>query len=185
MIVWRKHKSTTPPSWLDGLSDLHLNGEHCWRGKPGIFPKFSQAKWVTVSDGWEAALIGDFDPAMYLRTLTSVAPLAVIDGSGREWVIPAVLSPDGDPCVCQRWIMTDNGLERSPIHDRDGAAIDMCQWWRNAKEFTPQEMVSAIIAVVQCAYHLDALTIGKLGLIDDQLALRGINLASGKVPDDG
>ena len=182
MIIWRNHDEHTPPAWLNGLTDVQFKNSHCWRGPCGVVPVFPTDGWVKVSDGWEAAIVDDIDPMSYVRDMSAACPLVVQDSSERQWILPSILSPEGFPATCQKRVLTDSGWKRAQVSTEMENAVQACEWWRGVRDsgnIDLDQQSDAIVSVLEVSYHIDALTFAKLGLIDDVLASKGLDIAAG------
>lgn len=144
----------------------------------------SDVDWVDVADGWQVAQYGIIEPQRYLRTQYWTLAVDVVDGNGGEWEVPAILAPNGVPCINMRRRLTDDGWIAEPFNDYARAAIEACESARpyalaNWEGCETDQKTEWLIACLEAVYHLDALTIAKLGLVDDTLCNHGLKHACG------
>ena len=95
MLLWKAPDEQARPGWLQGCADVQQSGRFWWVGSPLIHPDFDQCSWHPTANGWGVCLSGDFDPKPYERPQRWAVPLLVTDTRGVEWVIGAILTPDG------------------------------------------------------------------------------------------
>jgi hypothetical protein len=194
MIVWQdthRRRMVTPP-WLQGAHVHrvhHEGGDLLAVGGAAVAACLGWREgheWVDVGDGWSATLY-DNDPrsADLLRQQHWAMTISVLDARGRPWLVPAILSPDGFPAVAQTRRLTADGWVREPATDLARAAVDACQAARarlddlGAVDLDTQG--SWIGAVLEAVYHTNALTVAKLGLVDDVLVRHGLRMACGRM----
>jgi hypothetical protein len=113
--------------------------------------------------------------------------LSVVDGFGTEWEIPAILSPEGVPICDRSWVLNADGSwgrqSVSEIQDRAIAAAQAAfTLVHSPEEIPPESLLPWACAILESAYHLDAATIGRLGLLTTTGALAIVRGAAGWVP---
>ncbi len=195
MIVFRdaKRRTMATPSWLVDApelarrhteeGDLLALGPHAaelleWR---------PEATWADVGEDWQACVYGDPDPWRHERACPWAVPIAIEDGAGLEWKVPAILSPLGGACMDQRSRLTATGWVEEPVNPIAARALAACRavlpfLQREALHELPLDYQNdAIAAVLEACYHLNAQTIGVLGLITGTLRRHGLRSACGLV----
>lgn len=179
MIVWRKHNHNECPPWLDGSANVQHRGSMWWVAPPPLGPS-GDMTWLATADGWEVAVCGDPDMGALIRELPWGMRLVVQDGRKRDWIIPAILGPDGVPAVARVRRLVDGKWVREDCDDRQSAAVEACESFRNA-DLEHDAQTFAVLSVLECTYHIDATSLGVLGLIDDVLVYQGLRCASGQL----
>ncbi len=195
MLVWRDLKGRLQglPAWLVGaeaVARAHTEQGDllaCGAGAADLLGLRPGVAWHTVSDGWAVAVYGEIEPWRQLRTLHWAVPVRIEDGRGLEWCIPAILSPLGTPACDLASRLTEDGWVEEPTTPIARRAIDACQaalpFLRSDRlhEVDLARQNDWLCAVLESTYHLDALTIGRLGMITGTLRLHGLRAACGVV----
>jgi len=195
MLVWRdlkgRHQAT--PAWLvgaEGLARRHTDQGDllgCGPHAGELLDLRRDAVWHAVSDGWAVAQYGELEPWRQARRLPWAIAVAIEDGRGVEWLVPAILSPLGTPACDLASRLTDEGWVEEPTTPVARRAIDACL---AAAPFLRTDRLAEVelarqnewlCAVLEATYHLDALAIGKLGVITGTLRLHGLRAACGLV----
>jgi hypothetical protein len=193
MLVWRdlkgRHQAT--PAWLVGaeaVTRLHTEQGDLLACGSDVGPMLglrAGVAWHPVTDGWAVAVYGEAEPWRQARALPWAVPVAIEDGRGVEWMIPAILSPLGTPACDLASRLTDEGWVEEPTNPIARRAIDAAQaalpYVRTDRlhEVDLARQNDWLCAVLEAAYHLDALTIGRLGLITGTLRLHGLRATCG------
>ena len=199
MLVWHDTEKRTQarPSWLPpapAISRAHtqLGDVLCVGTRNAPMLEYRPGEdWQDAGEGWSFALYGnDPDlPAMVRRDQPWTMVGTILDGRGREWVIPCMLFPSADritpgpPIVAQARRMTPSGWVREPLHELQRAALDACQAaWPHLSDLGGMDLEaqgSAITAILEASLHVSGLGLARLGLIDDILVEKGLKLACG------
>lgn len=193
MIVFRdsKRRTMATPSWLVGAPDLarrHTEegdllglGPHA----PDLLEWRPDATWAEVGEHWQACVFGEPEPWRHERHCPWAIPLLIEDGAGLEWRIPAILSPLGQACMDMRSRLTASGWVEEPVNPIAARALEACRLalpflLRDCLHELPMDRQNeAIASVLEACYHLNALTIGALGLITGTLRRQGLRAACG------
>jgi hypothetical protein len=143
--------------------------------------------FVALPGGFGVAKIGQLDPTEYRRQIPWAVALSVVDGFGIEWDVPAILSPEGIPICDRSWMLDESGQwVRKAICDRQeraiAAALASHPHINNVEEYEEQLLLPWACAILECSYHLDAATIGRLGLLTTTSALAIVRGAAGWIP---
>jgi len=179
MIVWKHPESKMAPPCLVGCKNVQSMAGKWWVAPPPLMPEHD-LEWHATTDGWSVALSGEPDLGALSRDLPWGMRLVVEDGRKRQWVIPAILGPDGTPAVSRVRRLVDGKWVREDCDERQTAAIEACQSFLNS-ELDHDTQTFAILSVLECVLHCDAATLGVLGLIDDVLVYQGLRCASGQI----
>ena len=183
-IYWQAPHVTAKPAWLDGCNDVCQSGVFWWVGSPLVHPNFDKVKWHTTASGWKCSSPrDDFDLTRFLRSRKWTSHVEVVDGSGRVWFIPALLAPDGTPCVIQSRVRIDGKWVRKCASESQEMALEAAIAVRNGVEMTLEEQTDNTLAMLEIVYHLDADTLAVLGLVDDALVYNGWRQAAGMLDD--
>lgn len=200
MLLWRDRERRTmaTPTWLEGakLSRVHTDdGDIVTLSRFVDYAADRGQVWHKVSDGWEVAEpepAMPFSPSDWMRqdqlwtvvmsrSISDGRPVDLVDGTGRRWVVPAILSPEtGAALITQKRRLTSDGWVREPLTEQAAAALDAArdarQWHidNNIATAGVDQQQDWICACIEAVYHLDAMTIGVLGLVDDRLAMCGM-----------
>lgn len=181
-LYWRAPYEQVKPRWLDGCADLQQSGIYWWVGDPIAKPNFERLKWTPTANGWAVAQDHrPLDPSEYLRPRRWAMSIIVEDARGVDWMVPAILAPDGVPAVAQVRRRVNGEWQREYVSDAQEAAVDAALAVRSGVAMTLEEQSDAVAAIMEVAYFLDAETIGALGLMDDVLAVHALKMAAGMV----
>ncbi|HYG68736.1 MAG TPA: hypothetical protein VD838_13805 [Anaeromyxobacteraceae bacterium] len=195
MLVWRdlKGRHQALPAWLEGhevVSRLHTEQGDllaCGAGAAELLGLRSGAAWHPVTDGWAVAVYGEVEPWRHERKLPWAIPVPIEDGRGVVWRVPAILSPMGTPACDLASRLTEDGWVEEPTTPIAARAIAAAQ---AALPFVREDRLHEVelarqndwlCAVLEATYHLEALTIGRLGLITGTLRLHGLKAACGVI----
>jgi hypothetical protein len=189
MIVWHVPRMETPAC----LTGCRIARVHCELGDQLALAQYAEmlpvsADFVRLKPGVSAAKVGGFDPEEYAREIPWAVALNVRDGYGATWRVPALLSPEGAPICDRSWILTEAGEWTrgaiSEIQDRALLAAQAAHPLINSPtDIEPTDLLRWAMAIIESAYHLDTLTIGRLGLLTTTSAMAIVRGASGWVPD--
>ncbi len=198
MLVWQdtKGRAMATPSWLDGAPEGSVARVHCDQGDLLAMGEHAAAllswrpelPWYPVGEDWKVAVYGDqVEPWRNLRALPWAVPVPIEDGRGVEWAIPNILSPLGSPCMDMGARLTDSGWVDEPLNPRAARALEACRrvlpFAREDRlhELTPDDSNSAMASILEATYHMDALTIGRVGVITGALRRHGLRAACGVI----
>lgn len=155
-------------------------------GAAGLMEWRPDAGWQDCGEGWQCAIYGgNPEPWRNVRAIPWAVPLLIEDGAGVEWRIPAILSPLGTACMDMRSRLTEKGWVEEPVNEIAKRAYDACQ---AALPFAREDRLhelpldrqnEMIAAILEACYHLNALIIGRLGLITGTLRRHGLRAACG------
>lgn len=182
MIVWKKDNHNECPPWLVGCDNVQHRSNMWWVAAPPIGPS-GDLEWTETADGWSVAICGDVGLEAHIRDLPWGMRMVVEDGRKREWIIPAILGPDGTPAVSRVRRLVAGKWVREDCDELQTAAVEACESFR-ATELDHDEQTFAILSVLECTYYIDATSLGVLGLIDDVLVHQGLRCASGLIHGD-
>jgi hypothetical protein len=195
VLVWRdltgRHQAL--PAWLvgaDAVSRVHTEQGDllaCGEGAAELLGLRPGIQWHPVTDGWAVAVYGEIEPWRQLRRLPWALPVAIEDGRGLLWQIPAILSPLGTPACDLASRLTEEGWVEEPTTPIARRAVDAAQ---AALPFVLADRLHEVelarqnewlCAILEAGYHLDALTIGRLALITGTLRRHGLSAACGRL----
>ena len=183
MIVWKHKDAKACPECLVGCANVQSMAGMWWVAPPPIMPG-ENLKWFEAANGWSVAIYGEPEIESLIRELPWSMRLVVQDGRKRDWVIPAILGPDGTPVVSRVRRLVDGKWIREDCDERQTAAVEACESFRHA-ELDHDAQTFAILSVLECTLHCDATTLGVLGLVDDVLVYQGLRCASGLINHGG
>ena len=181
MIAWRKSdRGAEVPKWLDGCRDVQQRGDLVWVGSGLVLPQVDAADWCDVSDGWQAAECGGGAtiPTMLFRDSAKAWAnyWEVEDIDCRIWRIPVLVSQDGVvACNRRNRLLSDGTWVKVARDERTQRALDYAQRVRGEPigQIGEEDMLAGMVSVLEACYHLDALTIGRLAMIDQTLLIHG------------
>jgi hypothetical protein len=181
MIVWR---SDTPPAFLAGAVDCQRMGRIHWVASAGIIPPVDDLEWISTKAGYDVALHGDPEPMRLLRETTWQIPAQIIDGRGRIWPAPVLLLPGGTEATPRvRRMLPDGTWTHEYCDDRQRRALEAAHACSAHYGDADEAMTTAwALAILEAVLHLDGVTIGVLGLLDDVLVSHVLRLSSGLEP---
>ncbi len=195
MLVFHdaQRRTMATPSWLEGAEFARVHTEEgdliaMGTGAPALLEWRAAADWVDVGEGWRCAQYGlEPEPWRYERKLPWAIPILIEDGAGIEWRIPTILSPLGTACMDMRSRLTADGWVEEPVNAIARRAYEAC---KAALPFAAEDRLHEVpldlqnaylVAMLEACYHLNALTIGRRGLITGTLRRHGIRVACGVV----
>lgn len=200
MLVWKDTmgRAMPTPSWLADAPDGSLARVHTDQGDllamgpnaAALLDWRPDAAWYPVGEGWAVAVYGEIEAWRNLRKLPWAIAVAIEDGRGVEWAIPAIISPLGTPCMDMGARLTEAGWEDEPLNPRAARALEACRlvlpFAREDRlhELTANQANSAMAAILEATYHIDALTVGRTGIITGTLRRHGLRCACGVVTAD-
>lgn len=199
MLVWNdtQRRTMAIPSWLvdaPGIARAHTEEGDLLAMGPlaaALLEWRRDVTWYDVGEGWRAAIYGgQAEPWRNERECPWAIPTLIEDGAGLEWRIPHILSPLGQACMDMRSRLTADGWVEEPVNAIAARAIAACRAvlplaiTDTLHEMPLDRQNDAIAAILEACYHLNALTIGALGLITGTLRRHGLRVACG-IPDGG
>ncbi len=131
--------------------------------------------WVDVGNDWEALRVLPDAPIELQRTLSWAKSRLVADAEGREWQVPVILTPQGNPAIIatygddwlpvytheQRRLLDIAMAAKAALEGRDVPVAAACQWAAEA---------------LQAGNHITVLVIQRCTMMDAHLA-RNVLLA--------
>jgi hypothetical protein len=179
-LFWKAPTEQARPRWLEGCADVVQCGVYWWVGSPLIHPQFDRCEWIPTAQGWAvAAPVDKIEMIPYLRPRNWWAALTVEDARGREWIVPAILAPDGVPAVAKVRRRVNGEWVREYVDESQEVATEAALAVRNEVPMTLDEQSDACLAILETAYFIDADTIAALGFLDDVLAVHALKHAAG------
>ncbi len=177
MIIYRHPiiPDGTPfaPPWLDGAAPV-CSTENATHRMAAIGQDFQmgdrpETGWVEVGDYWEALRVLPDLPILLHRKLAWARSRVVADAEGREWQVPIVLTPQGNPAIIatfgedwlpvytvqQRRLLDIAAAAKAALENRDVPTAAACQWAAEALE---------------AANHISVRVIQRCGMMDSHLA---------------
>ncbi len=139
------------PPWLEGAPSL-VSSETMTHRLSGIGEQFQigdrVAGWIEIGDQWEAQRVLPDAPILLHRRLAWAKSRVVADAEGREWQVPVVLTPQGNPAIIavygddwlpvytpqQRRLLDIAAAAKSALEAREVPAAAACQWSAEALE---------------------------------------------------
>ena len=187
MIYWRSQTEGLAAPWLDGNPNVVRRGRYVWVGSPVVSPDLDACQWLNMGNGWDVATLTDpqkLRPQDYIKPLSwsSMAP-PVEDALGRQWLLPALLGPDGTPCVAQSMRRENGQWVRDFISASQEAAVAFAQQIRAEQALTVDDLCNAVTSIIDMVYYVDPETVATLGLIDDVLLYHAPRIMAGLCHD--
>ena len=191
------------PPWLEGarpVAGIACDGwTYCHHP---LLPEMAgvpdeHTRWLAVEDGWKVAVPEDRDellgviPALS-RSQSRVDTLEVLDGRGTRWRAPRVFAFGGqEHAIRSSWEMDENARWQPSLTDEEQALIEAAETGRSALIAAGKGDDVPLAALVQRAAtglsfvnHISPMTLGRLGLIDETLALQTVvAMAGGPAPE--
>ena len=176
MILYRHPIASTgtlaAPPWLDGAMSV-VRSETQTHRLAGIGEDYQMGDrangWVEVGDQWEAQRVLPDLPILLHRKLSWARSRVVADAEGREWQVPVVLTPQGNPGIIavygddwlpvytpqQQRLLLIAAAAKTALEARDVPVAAACQWAAEALE---------------AANHITVSVIQRCGMMDAHLA---------------
>jgi hypothetical protein len=189
-MLYFRHQDTSktrPPELADWVSlsedamlhDCVSNGYRiCAITPPFMFDPPADG-WVPLVDGWQVCSVGPFDLTHHARSACKY-PVKVKEVSGKQWMLPAIVTANGE----RSFPVTYGGAGFLPMLTADqmedlqlAAEIRTCE----ANDTWPDMSVRAQWAArLLCRpYSLSLITIGMLGLLNDDIIKETLLVAGG------
>jgi len=192
LLVWRVPSMETPAPLVGAaIARVHTDDgdQVALACHADLLPVVSPS-WVALSGGVSVAKVGQPDWRDYRRQMPWTVRLCVRDAFGAEWDCPALLSPEGIPVCDRSWVLLDDGTwGRRSVSEAQDRALAAAQAAfpivHGDGDMQPDQLLPWACAIVESAYHLDAQTIGRLGLLTTASALAIVRAACGWLPDRG
>lgn len=188
MIVWRKtRRGTELPGFLDGCPNVQTSKNLVWVSDTTIKPQVPADEWEDLADGWQVAIYGDLCPDDYRRKDAGFWAVYFIiqDLYGRDWQIPALVGKSGEvSCARRNYLNAAGEWEHKTRDERHQRALEFAQRVRaeTVEAIGETGMLDGMASVLEACYHLDALTIGRLALIDTTMMIHAPAVISNMVP---
>ncbi len=179
MIVWRKtDRGTEMPEFLDGCPNVVTSKNLVWVSDTAIKPQVPADEWEDLADGWQVAIYGDLCPDDYRRKDASfwAAHWIIEDLYGRQWWVPVLVGENGAvACNRRNYFNKDGTWSYKARDDRQRRALEFAQrvGTETVEAIGEVGMIEGMVSVIESCYFLDALTIGRLALIDTVLMAKG------------
>lgn len=190
MILFRNPTSATQaaPPWLEGCAEVQCLTAEGATVFAACDPLYLSAPveraWRPLEDGWQVALVGVAESERLVRRRKDLEYASVEDSSGQGWLVPAVLTPDGDVALTLPWGLQEGIRARKPTEEQRrliaAAQAARVEILAGRIGETPIDIAAEWVhALLASAYHLPGTAFDALELIDDRLALRVMLAAAG------
>lgn len=171
--------------------ELGTGGALVGCGDPWTLESAPDDQWTALDDGWSVRIAGEADPVP--RRQPGLRTVLAPDGQGRQWLVPAVLDPEGQVALPLRLGIAGRDLV-------DGQAVPR---WEHMPTTAQRRLITIATTIrtevaagriaelpaaaaadmtaqlLSATYHLSPAVIGALALIDDRLLVTALLLASG------
>jgi hypothetical protein len=170
---------TTPPLWLHGAADLQhttcADGDLWGIGDAALLG--NDGPWIALPDGYSVG--GEVDPAEIRKPQAWSDTASAIDGEGRWWSVPALLSARGG-----RNFRVAYGLDWMPSLTAEQARLEqIAQSARQALttgEDVPMPVACQWAAELLAAMHyVSPQVLAAMRCLDDMLVAQALAIASG------
>ncbi len=194
MILYRHPIQTdgTPmaPPWLEGAAVVSVETQtHRMSGIGEAYQAGDRAVgWVEVGDHWEAQRVLPDLPIILQRKLNWALSKVVADAEGREWQVPVILTPKGNPAIItamgkdwlpvytaqQQRLLSVAQAARAALETREVPTAAACQWAAEALEAANHITVAVIQSCQMMDTHLaQNVLLAMTGLLDLALSEDG------------
>ncbi len=159
------------PPWLDGAPAI-VSVETQTHRLSGIGEAYQAGDratgWIDVGDTWEAQRVLPDAPILLHRKLAWARSRVVADAEGREWQVPIVLTPQGNPAIIatfgEDWLPVYTAIQRrmldiataakAALETRELPVTAACQWAAEALEAANHITVKVIQKCQMMDAHL-------------------------------